>query len=139
MSRIPKEHEDAMIEAYLNGATLEQAAAPFGYDKKTCSNVLKRLGIAARSRQMPKEHEDAMIEAYLNGATLDQAAGLFGYDGTTCSNVLKRRGITKRTLSEALRIPQEHEEGMIAAYLAGASAEKAAAQFGYTDETCFNT
>jgi hypothetical protein len=87
--RIPKEHEDAMIETYLNGATLEQATAPLGYDKTTCSNVLKRRGIAIRDRHIPKEHEDAMIAAYLAGSIQEEASALFGYHKTTCANVLK--------------------------------------------------
>lgn len=135
---IPKEHEDAMIEAYLAGATLREAASLFGYDKTTCSNVLKRYGIVTRDRGVPKEHEDAIIAAYLAGATQAEAAALFGYNETTCANILKRRDIPVRSLSEALRIPKEHEDGMIAAYLSGASAEKAAALFGYTDGTCFS-
>ncbi len=136
--RMLKEHEDEMIRVYLAGATLQEAASLFGYDKTTCSNVLKRRGIAVRERRIPKEHEDAMIEAYLAGETQAEAAALFGYHETTCANVLKRRGITLRSLSEALSIPKEHEDGIIAAYLGGVSAEQAAAQFGYTNGVCFN-
>ena len=136
--RMPKEHEDSIIEAYLAGATLEEAAALSGYNKETCSDVLKRRGIAVRERRMPREHEDAIVAAYLAGATQEQAAALFGYHETTCANVLKRRGIPLRTLSEALSIPNEHEDAIIAAYLSGASAAQAVAPFGYSRETCFS-
>lgn len=136
--RTPKEHEDAMIIAYLAGATQEEAFAQFGYDKTTCSNILKRNGIAVRERRIPKDHEEAIIAAYLAGATQEDAASLFGYDGKTCANILKRRSIIPRSSSETSRMPKEHEDGIIAAYLGGASAERAAAEFGYTDDTCFN-
>jgi len=138
MARIPKEHEDAMIEAYLNGATQKQAAALFGYDKTTCGNVLKRHGLTARSRGIPKEHEDAMIAAYLAGATQDEAAALFGYDGTTCGKLLKRREIVRRTLSEVHQVPQEHQDAIVEMYLNGVSATQAAAAFGYSTGVCLN-
>src|SRR6266568_7370461 len=132
-TRIPKEHEDAMIAAYLNGATQEQAAALFGYGRKTCARILKQRGIPIRSIvevcRIPKEHEDAMIAAYLAGVTQGEAAAFFGYNGTICSNVLKRRKIPMRTASEAHRIPKEHEDIMIAAYLKGATQEEAARSF----------
>ena len=147
-SRVPREIEDAMIAAYLDGATQEEVAAQFGYSRDTCIHVLQRRGIKARSiseamtasdkRRMPKELEDAMVAAYLAGATLEQAAGQFGYSTTACQTALRRRGITPRTLSEASRMPYEHEDTIIELYLAGATLEEAAAQFGYTPRTVIN-
>ena len=147
--RIPKEHEDAMIEAYLNGATQEEAAALFGYYKLTCANVLRRRGITKRSasdagrisaqaRRIPEEVEDAIVATYLEGATAKQAAAQFGYSDVTCLNILSRRGITPRTSGEARSIPREHADPMVEAYRNGATAEEAALLFGYSISTCIN-
>src|SRR5947209_1873680 len=148
-SRVPRETEDAMIAAYLDGATQEEVAAQFGCSRDTCIRVLQRRGIKARSiseamtasdkvRRTPKELEDAMVAAYLAGATLEQAAAQFGYSATACQTALKRRGITPRTLSEASRIPREHEDIIIELYLAGVTLEEAAARFGYSPGTVIN-
>jgi len=102
--KIPKEHEDAILEAYLSGMSAKQAAALFGYTAKACFNTLRRRGISSRSvtgaNGIPKEHEDTMITAYLAGADLRHAADLLGYNPTTCLNVLRRRGISVRSFSE---------------------------------------
>jgi hypothetical protein len=105
--KIPKEHEDTMIEAYLSGATRTEAAALFGYSEKVCLNILKGRGITPRSLSeshfIPLAHENAMIAAYLAGASTRRAAELFGYSGQTCTNTLKRRGITPRSREEVCR------------------------------------
>ncbi len=148
-SRIPREIEDAMIAAYLDGATQEEVAAQFGYSRGTCITVLQRRGIKARNpadklrtlaqaRSIPKEHEDAMIVAYVAGATAKEAAAQFGYSDVSCFNVLRRRGIASRSISEARSMAREHEDAIVEAYLAGASAERAAAQFGYNHVTGLN-
>src|SRR5581483_8429397 len=144
--RISEEIKDAIIAAYLNGASEKEAAELFGYSSKVCHNALKRRGIKARSvseamfissrvRRIPKEHEDAMIAAYLAGATAKQAAAQFGYSEPSCFKALQNRGITPRSSSESQRMPSEREDAIIAAYLAGASAKQAAAQFGYSRTT----
>ncbi|HZS76537.1 MAG TPA: hypothetical protein VFA41_07970 [Ktedonobacteraceae bacterium] len=147
--RIPKEHEDAMIEAYLNGATQEEAAALFGYYKLTCANVLRRRGITKRSasdagrisaqaRRVPKDVEDAIVAAYLEGATAKEAAAQFGYSNVTCFNILSRRGIAHRNSGEARSVPREHADAIVEAYRNGATAEDAASLFGYSRSTCIN-
>ena len=144
--RISKEIEDAIIAAYLDGASAKEAAAQFGYDKRTCLNALKRRGLKPRTsletmflssyaRYIPKEHEDAMIAAYLAGASARQAAESLGYEAAHCFRVLQSRGITRRSSAETQRIPSKHEDAIIAAYLVGASAKEAAAQFGYSRQT----
>lgn len=140
--RIPKEHEDAIISAYLGGASAAKAAAQFGYSEITCFNALKRKGMVPRSHaeacNIPSEHEEAIVAAYLAGATLAKAAALFGYSGNVCLNALRRRGITPRSHAEIFRIPQEHEDAITSAYLAGASLEEASALFGYTGNVCLH-
>src|SRR5205814_1984205 len=129
--RIDPDHEDAIVTAYLEGATQAEAAALFGYSGDACLNALRRRGITPRSHaevfRIPQEHEDAIITAYLSGATLQRASALFGYSDHACFNALQRRGITPRNHSEACCIPPEHEEGILMAYLSGASTEQAAA------------
>ncbi len=96
------------------------------------------------SEKIPEEKEDAMIAAYLNGVSAKEAAALFGYDQATCLNALKRRGLKARTPLETMflssyarYIPKEHEDAMVAAYLAGASARQAAESLGYEEAHCF--
>lgn len=101
--RMPIQHEQVIIEAYLSGLSAKNAGAKFGYSKAACLNVLRRNNIERRSTSIPLEHEQAIIEAYLNHATAKQAAALFGYDKATCLNVLKRNNIDARSSSEALR------------------------------------
>ncbi len=43
-----KHHEDAIIAAYLNGATQKEAAALFGYSRDVCQDILRRNGIETR-------------------------------------------------------------------------------------------
>jgi hypothetical protein len=47
---IPQEHRDAMVAAYLAGATAEEAAAQFGYSYMACIFALKQRGIKPRGR-----------------------------------------------------------------------------------------
>ena len=115
--RTPKEIEDAIIAAYLSGATAKQAAAQFGYSEANCLNILRRRDIKARSiselHRIPPEHEDAIIEAYLNGASQKEAAALFGYGVETCLRIVRQRGVELRkpeTLAarpQARRSPRE--------------------------------
>jgi transposase len=144
--RIPEEIEDAIITAYLNGSSKKEAAALFGYSSKVCHNALKRRSIKARNvseamfassqiHRISKEHDDAMVAAYLAGATAKQAAAQFGYSDESCYKALRNRGIASRSSSESYRMPSEHEDGIIAAYLAGASAKEAATQFGFSRST----
>jgi hypothetical protein len=79
-----------------------------------------------------------MIAAYLSGATQEEVATQFGCDRGTCIKVLRRRGIKARTLSEIRIMPREHEDAIVAAYLAGTSAGEAARQFGYDPTTGLN-
>ena len=101
-------------------------------------NPAEKLRSLAQARSIPKAHEDAMIAAYLAGATAKEAAAQFGYSDVSCFNVLRRRGITSRSISEARSMPREHEDAIVEAYLVGASAKQAAAQFGYNHVTGLN-
>lgn len=54
-SKIPLEHEKAIVEAYLAGATLKKAAEPFGYSLSTTKNALLRNGYDARNPKVTPE------------------------------------------------------------------------------------
>jgi DNA-directed RNA polymerase specialized sigma24 family protein len=140
--KVPVEHQEAMVAAYLAGTTAKDAAAQFGYSQSACLDALRRRNISTRTRpgkaQVPVEHQEAMVAAYLAGASAKEAAARFGHVAEACRNALKRRGIKTRNISEAMQVPLEHQEAMVAAYLDGASAEEAGALFGYSKEPCVN-
>ncbi len=46
--KVPQEHRDAIVEAYLGGLSLAKAAALFGYPQYVCSNEMVRRGIPRR-------------------------------------------------------------------------------------------
>ena len=46
---IPQEHRDAMVAAYLAGATAQEAAAQFGYSYMACIFALRQRGIEPRT------------------------------------------------------------------------------------------
>jgi hypothetical protein len=60
---VPEDHQALMVQAYTSGATLREAAAPFGYSTKACLNALIRAGIPRRKRGPQPGHE-----FYGNGA-----------------------------------------------------------------------
>lgn len=47
---IPEAHHDAMVEAYLGGATFKEAAAVFGCCLGTCRRAVIKAGVERRSR-----------------------------------------------------------------------------------------
>ena len=119
-----------MIEAYLAGATLEQAAALFGYSLSTCRNILFRHNVPIRSFRVPLEHEESIKAAYLAGASAKEAVAPFGYSDSTCLKILHRNGIPVRIQ----QIPPEHEEAIVKAYQEGATAKQSAADESFFDQ-----
>src|SRR4051812_11332056 len=107
IKRIPSEHEEMIVDAYLAGATQSKAASIYGYSAKACRNALKRRGITPRNHteacRIRPEHEEIIIQAYLEGASTSQAVATLGYSQQTCTNILKRQGITPRNHQEVCR------------------------------------
>jgi predicted HTH domain antitoxin len=105
--RISKEHEEQIIALYLDGYSLSQAAAQFGYSNTAAVNALKRNSIPARTNfeasSISKEAEDLIVAAYLEGKTLTEAAAVAGHSIKACINALKRRGIPSRSSAEQRR------------------------------------
>ena len=87
---IPREHRDAMVAAYLAGATAEEAAAQFGYSYMACIYTLKQRGINPRGRS-EAHRRYAVDEAFFDVINTEEKAYWLGFltaDGTIRENVV---------------------------------------------------
>jgi hypothetical protein len=87
---IPQEHRDAMVAAYLAGATAEEAAAQFGYSYMACIFALKQCGIKPRGRS-EAHRRYAVDEAFFDAINTEEKAYWLGFltaDGTIRENVI---------------------------------------------------
>jgi hypothetical protein len=87
---IPQEHRDAMVAAYLAGATAEEAAAQFGYSYMACIFGLKQRGITPRGRS-EAHRRYAVDEAFFDVINTEEKAYWLGFltaDGTIRENVV---------------------------------------------------
>ena len=87
---IPQEHRDAMVAAYLAGATAEEAAAQFGYSYMACIFALKQRGIKPRGRSEAHRRyavDEAFFDA-INTEEKDYRLGFLTADGTIRENVV---------------------------------------------------
>lgn len=78
MSRIPVEHERAMVAAYLNGASAHDAAAQFGYYHATCIHALKKNGIERRDRYA-RRSQYQLNEAFFEQIDNEEKAYWLGF------------------------------------------------------------
>jgi hypothetical protein len=81
---IPQEHRDAMVAAYLAGATAEEAASRFGYSYMACIFALKQRGIKPRGRSEARRVY-AIDETFFNVINTEEKAYWLGFltaDGT---------------------------------------------------------
>ena len=106
--KVTPEQAEAMVQAYLDGATMKQAASMFGYAANTFQRILKKRNIKTRTiseaaYRVPQEEEQEIIKAYLAGASLKKAGAKFGHNGTVCLQILRRNGVKSRTRAEAGR------------------------------------
>lgn len=88
--RIPQEHRDTMVAAYLAGATAEEAAAQFGYSYMACIFALKQRGIEPRSSSQThrRYHLD---EGFFDAIDTEEKAYWLGFltaDGTIRERVV---------------------------------------------------
>jgi hypothetical protein len=93
---IPQEHGDAMVAAYLGGATPNAAAAPFGYSYKACIFALKQREIPLR-RKGEILRRYALDDGFFDAIDTEAKAYWLGFltaDGTI------RRGRVKLALQE---------------------------------------
>jgi hypothetical protein len=87
---IPQEQRDAMVAAYLAGATAEEAAAQFGYSYMACIFALKQRGIEPRSNSQThrRYHLD---ETFFDAVDTEEKAYWLGFltaDGTIRERVV---------------------------------------------------
>jgi hypothetical protein len=81
---IPQEHRDAMVAAYLAGATAEAAASQFGYSYMACIFALKQRGIKPRGRSEARRVY-AVDESFFDVINTEEKAYWLGFltaDGT---------------------------------------------------------
>jgi hypothetical protein len=87
---IPQEHRDAMVAAYLAGATAKEAAAQFGYSYMACIYALKQCGIKPRERS--EAHRRYVVdESFFDVINTEERAYWLGFltaDGTIRENVV---------------------------------------------------
>jgi hypothetical protein len=86
---VPRDHADAMIEAYLNGATSTKAASIFGYSNSTCINVLKQRSIMIRTRSEALRR-NALDERYFDSIDTEDRAYWLGF--LTADGCVRERG-----------------------------------------------
>ncbi len=75
---IPQEHRDAMVAAYLAGATAEEAAAQFGYSYMACIFALKQCGIKPRGRS-EAHRRYAVDEVFFDVINTEEKAYWLGF------------------------------------------------------------
>lgn len=124
---------DAMIAAYMDGNTAEEAAARYGKTYGVCLDELARRGIAARSCKTDQAILDEIVGLYLRGATAKDASAAFGKDCIVCLDELKRRGIACRP---AKKLTEAQLDKLVQLYLDGATGRQASALFGVTAIVC---
>ena len=96
---IPQEHRDAMVAAYLAGATAEEAAAQFGYSYMACIFALKQRGIKPRGRS-ETHRRYAVDETFFDVIDAEAKAYWLGFltaDGTIGDDYV-RLGLQERDI-----------------------------------------
>lgn len=94
-ARVPIEQEQAIIDAYLAGATAEQAAALFGYSDRTALNILIRYGIKARTNS-EVHRQYAIDESFFDVIDTEEKAYWLGF--LTADGSIDRGNRIKLTL-----------------------------------------
>jgi|SRR5437660_9429602 len=88
---IPQEHRDAMVAAYLAGATAKEAAAQFGYSYMACIFALKQQGIEPRTNS-EAHRKYSLNEAFFEKIDTEDKAYWLGFltaDGTVGNDYVK--------------------------------------------------
>src|SRR5688500_5811483 len=87
-ARVPADQEQAIIEAYLAGASAAEAAGLLGYAKITALAILKRHGIPVRTNS--ETHRRYLInERFFDTINTEEKAYWLGFisaDGTITRN-----------------------------------------------------
>ncbi len=88
---IPEEHRRKMVQDYIDGATMQEAADRFGYSYMACSFALDKYGVPKRSRSEAHRKYD-VNEDFFNEIDTEEKAYWLGFlsaDGTIRENKVK--------------------------------------------------
>ena len=86
-----------MVDLYLGGASLEQAARFYGYKKgDVCRRALEEHGFMPRSWYATDKQQKKMIENYVQGFSMTESAAREGFTRIACLTALERFGVPIR-------------------------------------------
>jgi hypothetical protein len=92
--RIPREHEDGIVAAYLEGKLPTEAGALFGHSQCTALRVLHRRGIAIRPRTLSHREREQVVQDFDAGLSIPKLAIKYGCSAGLCNGILRRAGRT---------------------------------------------
>jgi len=94
--RTTPDQKRQMVEAYLGGATLDEAAALYGLTSKACRNALKAAGMITRWRPATPEQKAGIIALYQQGKSARVAGAAFGFTESPALLFLRKAGVERR-------------------------------------------
>lgn len=108
---IPEDHFRQMADAYVAGATQQEAAAAFGYCAGSCLNALRRYGIPARGH-LPEGTGEEVLRAYNAGESMASIARRLGVEHTSCWHAFRRLGGKSRSYPRLDKFNQTYFESV---------------------------
>ncbi len=87
----------AVVEAYVDGASMGELAREYGVRRVSISGLLRREGVAIRVRRVMSQAEvDSAVQLYAGGLSLQKIGDQLGWDHKTVYGQLKKRGVVMR-------------------------------------------
>lgn len=106
---VTKEIQDALVSAYLGGATLDEAAAPYGLSNKATRNALKKHGLKARKNDGWNRVYD-LDESFFESIDSEEKAYWLGFivaDGSVYKPIYKMTvGLSSRDKGHVEKLRQ---------------------------------
>ena len=130
------EIERQMVEAYREGATLQQVADRFGVSPGMVARTVRRIAPeATRSKGPPPRLSSTearqVVEAYREGATLQEVGDRFGVSGAVVARAIRRIAPeAMRPKGHRPRLSSTEEWQLVEAYREGATLQEVADRFG---------
>lgn len=109
--RPTEDQRKQIVEAYLSGQTMDEAAAMFGFSDQVTFNALRDFGITHRHKRRPTEEECKQMAAlHESGLSAQDAAAKLGFTAPSLISYLSSIGKRRRNRAEsnALRWPANH-------------------------------
>jgi len=85
-----------LVAAYEAGNTMQAVAKQFGITAQTVSNLLKRQGVAIRTRGLSEDDVDKAVHLYAQGLSLSRVAERVNSTAETVRKQLRKRGVQIR-------------------------------------------